>query len=121
MSLALKLPIRYSATNGFVTLDTFSQTIRQNFKMLILTNPGERVMVPRYGVGVQRFLFENYGSGMEGKLKSKIIEQSSFYMPIVEVNNILIDSSRADMNMIDLKIYYSIPDIGVQDLLEFTI
>jgi len=89
--------------------------------MLILTNPGERVMIPHYGVGVNSFLFENFGSGMEGKLKTKILEQSSYYMPTIQINHILINSSDADANQIYLKIYYTIADIGVQDLLEFTI
>jgi phage baseplate assembly protein W len=121
MSFGVKLPIRYSSINGFASLNSFAETIKQNFKMLLLTAPGERVMVPEYGVGVRNYLFANYGMGMEEKLRDKILEQVSIYLPIVIINDILIDNSNIDSNSLGIMIYYSIPDLGVQDLLEFTI
>ena len=37
---------------------TMMEVIKQNFKNLVLTNPGERVMLTDFGVGIRRFLFE---------------------------------------------------------------
>tara|TARA_Y100000593_G_C4293590_1_gene329474 strand:- start:519 stop:788 length:270 start_codon:yes stop_codon:yes gene_type:complete len=89
--------------------------------MLLLTDPGERVMIPEYGVGVKTYLFENYGNQMETKLRKKILEQVSIYLPIINITDILVDSSKIEQNTVSMMIYYSIPDIGIQDLLEFTI
>mgnify|MGYP003354002300 CR=1 FL=1 len=33
--------------------------MKQNFKILLLTNPGERVHFPKFGVGLRNYLFEN--------------------------------------------------------------
>ena len=34
--------------------------IKQNLKMLILTNPGERVMDPEFGVGIKQFYLRTF-------------------------------------------------------------
>ena len=121
MSFGVKLPIQYSSVDGFETVDTFKNTIKQNFKMLLLTNPGERIMIPEYGIGIKTYLFENYGAGVEGQIKTRIFNQVGLYMPVIKVGDIHILGLDADSNILSMKIYYSIPDLGVQDLLEFTI
>ena len=45
------------------TINSFSEEeiekmIKQNLKMILLTHPGERIMVPDFGVGLPRFIFE---------------------------------------------------------------
>ena len=34
------------------------ENARQNLKMIILTNPGEKIMKPGFGIGIQKYLFE---------------------------------------------------------------
>jgi len=121
MSFGVKLPIQYSDGDGFGSLETFRETIKQNFKMLLLTNPGERVMIPAYGVGLQRYLFSNYGTDTEGRIKTEIYKQVARYLPVITIQDILMRDSDPDRNVLAIKIYYSIPDLGVKDLLEFTI
>lgn len=121
MSFGVKVPIQRDSVNGFLSLDSFSETIKQNFKMLILTNPGERVMIPDYGVGIKTYLFENFNMNAESQLKNKIIEQVSIYMPLLTINDLVVGQSNEQPNSLSVLIYYSIPDLGIQDLLEFTI
>ena len=63
-SIGVALPITKDSSDGFTMLKSFRKTIKQNFKMLILTSPGERVMEPEFGVGIRRFLFENYDDSL---------------------------------------------------------
>jgi len=121
MSFGVKLPITYDSSDGFTTLTTFMETVKQNLKMLILTDPGERVMYPRYGVGAKTFLFENYNTGVDGKLKSRIMDQVSLYLPLISINEIVINFSDIDRNSMSVNINYSIPDLGIEDLIQFTI
>ena len=54
------LPLTYNKTDGpYALLKTIRDVGHQNLKMVILTNPGERVMDPLFGVGISRYLFEN--------------------------------------------------------------
>ena len=61
MSLGLspKLPLQMDQRVGSYQLNrTYLEMINQNFKNLLLTNPGERIMDTRFGVGLSMFLFE---------------------------------------------------------------
>ena len=59
-SIAVKLPLALSDEYGYEMLTDLISVFKQNLKTLILTNPGERVMDPSYGVGIRKFLFENF-------------------------------------------------------------
>lgn len=119
-SIGIKLPITYDAGDGFTMITTIRQMVKQNLKMLILTNPGERVMEPNFGVGIKRFLFSNYTEGVAGKINIRLNEQLDLYLPIVVVQNLQFEAS-PDTNSMRIILTYEIPDIGINDLLEFTI
>ena len=55
-SIGVKLPLQRSTINGFGMNKEILSVVQQNLKMLILTIPGERTMIPNYGVGLKTFL-----------------------------------------------------------------
>ena len=71
-SIGIKLPITYDSGDGFTMLKTLEETVRQNLKMLILTNPGERVMEPEFGVGIQQYLFYNFSENIDTQISERI-------------------------------------------------
>jgi len=99
----------------------FKTLIKQNFKMLILTSPGERIMEPSYGVGLRQYLFLNFDQGTFNLIETKIQDQVKVYLPVITIQQVAIDASGADSNSLRLEIKYSIPTLNVRDLLEFTI
>ena len=111
----------YDSGNGFTMLKTIPAVVKQNLKMLILTNPGERVMDPEFGVGIQRYLFLNYSENVDSKISAKIHEQVAKYMPGLVIQDINFYSMDPDTNSMAFKIVYFLPNIGTSDLLEFTI
>ncbi len=72
-----KLPLIKDQNNGFALTRTIKENIKQSLKMLILTNPGERIMLPEYGVGLRRFLFENDVPITRSRIITKISRTSS--------------------------------------------
>ena len=119
--LAVQIPLTTDSGDGFTLIKDFETMIKQNFKMLILTMPGERVMNPEYGVGVKQYLFANFGENIYGELDSRIRNQVRAYMPFVQIQEILFSDTEIDRNKLGLSIRYAIPRIGITDLLEFTI
>ena len=120
-SIGVQLPLTLDSGDGFTMLKDLKTTIRQNLKMLILTNPGERVMDPNFGVGMKRYLFENYHEDVTTQIETRINEQIDIYMPSVKIRGILFDASNIDSNSLGVTIKYELPQIGVKDLLQFTI
>lgn len=56
---APKLPLQLDSDGNFINIQDISENIKQNLRMIILTNPGEKIMDPDFGVGVKKYLFEN--------------------------------------------------------------
>ena len=107
-----------SSESGFKQIDTLRDNIKQNLKMLILTNPGERVMDPNFGVGVSRYLFEMIeDNSVYADIDSKIREQVSLYLPYITIQRVEFLSENRNRNKINLKITYSVPRISLNDQL----
>ena len=119
-SIGIKLPLTYNSADGYTMIKTIRTMVRQNLKMLILTNPGERVMEPDFGAGISRFLFSNHNSGVQSRIQRAIMDQVELYMPVVKIIGINL-SQDPDNNYITVSIKYSIPNIGINDLLQITI
>ena len=120
-SLSVALPLSIDASDGYRMIKSFKALVRQNLKMLILTIPGERIMEPNFGVGVKTFLFSNFYEGVQGALDNKIREQCQLYMPSISLHDIEFYIIDPDTHSMAFRILYEIPNIGVKDLLEFTI
>ena len=120
-SYSVALPLTYDSGDGFTMLKRIRDVAKQNFKMLILTIPGERVMEPDFGVGLKRYLFENFSETVYAEIDSRIRKQVAIYMPMLIIQEIEFMSSDQDNNYLAVSIAYQIPGIGVKDLLEFTI
>jgi phage baseplate assembly protein W len=120
-SLAIKLPLTLDVGDGYKTIKSFKELIKQNFKMLLLTYKGERVMIPNYGIGLKQYLFESMDQSVFSRIENEILEQVAIYMPVVAIQEIVFQQHEDAPNGLTVKITYAIPDIAVQDLLEFTI
>ena len=92
-----KLPLTVTNVDGTYGLTkTVKEAITQNFKMLILTNPGEKMMNPEFGVGLKRFLFQQQGDSVYSALSSRLISQTKKYLPQVEIEKVLFNESPLD-------------------------
>ena len=120
-SLSIHLPITQNSADGYTMIKTIKRMVAQNLKMIILTNPGERVMEPNFGVGIQQFLFAARGEGVEGQIAQKMRDQVGTYLPNVVLNDIQFGFSELDQNIMAIRVLYSIPALGLQDLLDLTI
>ena len=117
------LPLVKDDNDGFYALTkTIKENTQQKIKMLMLTAPGERIMIPDYGVGLKRFLFENTP---EFDIFSRIKEQVATYLP--EISIISLQIGKADDKLIakvgqknTLSIYFSylINGINLKDTLK---
>ena len=120
-SLGVKLPLTRKNADGHTMIRDFQTLVRQNFKMLILTAPGERVMEPEFGVGIRNYLFENFSNTVYVDIESQIRKQTAIFLPVITIREVAFDRSNPDANTLGIRIVYDLPDIGITDLLEFTI
>ena len=120
---APKLPITIEG-DDFVYISDTLQNLKQQLKMLILTNPGEKIMDPGFGVGIRKYLFEptsgvvqtSIGDLNTLKINTKDIKQDLILNITKQVNKYISNVTIFDLNVnideniIFLKIYYNYKD-----------
>tara|TARA_Y100000034_G_scaffold128558_1_gene183401 strand:+ start:475 stop:843 length:369 start_codon:yes stop_codon:yes gene_type:complete len=120
-SLAVKLPLMYSQENGYMMIKSTLPMIKQNLKMLLLTNPGERVMIPSFGVGMRTYLFENFDETTYAKIRAKVNQQAKIFMPYITINSIQFMPKDIDSGRLSMIIKYVVPSLRSQDVLSFNV
>ena len=114
-----KIPLQRDDVYGNYTLiSSYAEEIKQNFKNLLLTAPGERMMNPDFGVGLRNFLFEPEQK-VSGMIRQRITNQTSKYMPFCRINKILfthgIDpKDSVDSNVLSIIIEFDVPSMNLQ-------
>lgn len=117
-SLSVALPVVQDGTDGFRMNKSLRDLVKQNLKMLVLTNPGERVMEPDFGVGIKQFLFQNFSEDTFSQIDSKIREQAAIYLPVISIQDVSFFSEQQDSSILRMQLKYSIPDIAANELLD---
>ena len=118
--ISVALPLSVDSTDGAYKLHkNITDMASQNLKMVILTSPGERIMIPEFGVGIKRFLFEPNTEGTRERIKNRIQQQVQRYLPYIDL--ISLDLFRpqssvvgeADESGLVIRLKYSVPSANV--------
>lgn len=123
IGLDASLPLRSDGTYNFYVLnETTSENIKQNVKMLMLTAPGERIMLPDYGVGLRNFLFENTP---EYAVADRIRQQVARYLRSITILTLHVNKGNektalrtGDKNTLVVKMVYVINGTNIKETLE---
>jgi len=110
-----KLPLSINSSDGFALTKDLTEVAKQNFKMLVLTSPGERIMDSGFGVGMRQFLFLQNTDGAAEALKDKITTQTEKYLPYIMIQEIDIVEDEKFLNTFDVRIKYRISGINFTD------
>lgn len=117
------LPLTTNKTHYDMIFDIESN-IKQNFKNLLLTNQGERIMIPDFGCGIRRFLFEYDAEASFEDIAATIQDQVDTYMPFIQIDDILLDDTilggTSKEHTLAFTIVYSVPSLDIEDSLLIT-
>jgi|TARA_A100001515_G_scaffold86161_1_gene68448 phage baseplate assembly protein W len=87
--IAPRLPLVFDNVFGPYGLITDFETLaKQNLKMLVLTNPGERMMDTQFGVGLRKYLFEQNAGSTYSDIQTRIRNQVQRYLPFIGIKRI---------------------------------
>ena len=113
-----KLPLhRDDKFGSYGLISSYVNEVKQNFKNLLLTSPGERMMNPDFGVGLKHFLFEPKVH-VVSKIRQRLEKQVSKYMPFIRINKVRFNHNVDpkfvdDSNILSVLIEYDVPSINL--------
>ena len=110
-SYAPELPLTMDSIDGaYTNIHSLENVARQNLKMLILTNPGERVGDIGFGAGIRNFLFELDSTHLYAEINKAITSQVQTYLPYINIKDMIVRRSDADLdtNSVSLSIVFAV-------------
>jgi phage baseplate assembly protein W len=119
MIYAPSIPLSFDNSYGYQNVSDVNELVKFHLTNLIMTNPGERIAQPGYGVGMRQFLFENLTTGLLLRIETKILSQVRDYLDYLTINNV--DASDNGDYSISVKIQYTVGSINLSDALEVDI
>tara|TARA_R100001443_G_C3331120_1_gene172340 strand:+ start:130 stop:549 length:420 start_codon:yes stop_codon:yes gene_type:complete len=101
-----------------------TKVVDQNIRMVLLTNPGERLALPDFGVGLYKYLFElqteiERGSSGLPPIRENILSQISTYLPYIKITALDITFNSA--NQMSIKMSYYVKDSNLASLFELVL
>tara|TARA_R100001129_G_C5279113_1_gene236365 strand:- start:657 stop:1148 length:492 start_codon:yes stop_codon:yes gene_type:complete len=91
----------------FKTTKTTIDSIKNNIKLLLKTNQGERLFQPNLGMNLREFLFEQMSDDTTIQIENNIVDVFGIWLPFVELRNIEINK-KDDLNQVSINIEFNI-------------
>ena len=119
--LGIDFPFRRSlGTEGwFASTTTTIDTVKEDIRMLLMTEKGERILQPNLGIGIRKYLFLPFEEETEIQIHNEIASTLSNWLPHVEIKRLDIQTGEPDyLGRNSLKIFISFNIIKDPNTLE---
>lgn len=101
-----KFPVKVNASGG-ISWSSGADRIRDAIWIVLGTSPGERVMRPTFGAGVENFVFKPNSPATRANLASAISSALTNWEPRISIANIDV-SAGDEPNLVNISIDYTI-------------
>ena len=113
VSVGIDFPFGRVPNSGdgyFKTSKTTIDAIKNNIKLLLKTERGERLFQPFLGMNLKRFVFEQITEDTKIQIENDIVDTFETWLPFVELRDIEIitNSITEDRNKININIVFNI-------------
>lgn len=111
VALGIDLPMTTDHGSGFKQNYLSIDQALANAKNLIRTEPGERIMLPQFGCGLRRTLFEQLTEEAVSALNARIIQNFATFLPYIFIKELII-TPKPDENKLLVKLAISLSESG---------
>ena len=111
ISVGLDLPIGRQAGDQmgyFATTKTTMDAIKNDIKLLLMTQRGERLFQPFLGMNIRRFLFEQITDDTAIEIENDIVDTFQTWLPFVQLQDINVDLGDQNKNQIKINITFNV-------------
>lgn len=94
---------------GTVAMVSGELDIHQSLIVLMTTISGERIMRPRYGLGIQTDVFSQTDETTLTYLRNRIEKSVRFFEPRIRLENVIFDQTEVMSGVIGIELQYFVP------------
>ena len=121
MIFAPSIPLHFDDTYGYNNVADIKELTKFHLTNLLLTNPGEKISDPEYGVGIRQYLFENQTEGVFDRISGRIRSQVSLKLNYLTLRNVVVRPLGDYENAINIQLVYRIDNINLDDMLNLNL
>ena len=103
-------PVTIDARTGRIAVSEFEQDIRESIRIILRTAPGERVMRPDFGSGINDLAFASMNRSTLGLFESNIRQSIILFEPRVEILDVQLSTQNADLGKLEANLSLRIRD-----------
>jgi phage baseplate assembly protein W len=116
--IGILTPVSFSNTNAslFEMHSDLGKQIKDNFRNMISTNHGERIMLNDFGANLADLAFELGVESVDAEAMKRIMKTASKYMPFVELTtfeSVTEKSLDGTLARIGVIVTFSVPSLGI--------
>ena len=111
--IGINLPFKKSegSEGYFLSTTTTIEAVKNNVKLLLSTDKGERIFQPNLGIGLRRFLFEPITGETTLAIQNEIVDTFNFWLPFITIKDIKVETTSADgtnPNQISINVIFNL-------------
>lgn len=94
--------------DGAIAHALHEEDIRQAIRIILGTNPGERLMRPDFGAGLNAFIFEPVNPTTMSRLQNRVEDSLIAWEPRIDVLGVIVSRDAAQLGRLLIDIQYRI-------------
>jgi len=91
---------------GQLVFPTLEKSVRDSIRIILMTRPGEQLMRPRYGAGLQNFLDEGNTVALRAQIQTTILQSLQNYENRITVDAVDVDPIEGAPAQVQVQIHY---------------
>jgi uncharacterized protein len=98
----------FPQTGGQLTYPDLERSVRDSIRIILATRPGEQLMRPRFGAGLQNFLDEGNTVALRRRIQTAILENLQNYENRITVDAVAVDPVTNAPSEVRVQIQYRV-------------
>jgi len=98
--------------SGQLTWPTLEESVRQSIQIILLTRPGEMLMHPEFGAGLQEFVHEENTLVTRRRIRDRIVEALERWETRLEIERVVVAEDDDEPSHVQIEIAYRLRRTG---------
>jgi phage baseplate assembly protein W len=116
----IAFPFRLGA-DGRVAVSAGAENIRESIRVILSTDPGERLMRPAFGVGLRSFLFEPNIPSTHRLIEERVTTALGRWEPRIRVANVGVEEDPDEPRQANVAIEYALVATGERSQVDLAV
>lgn len=106
---------------GSLQYPTLERSVRDQIRIILLTRPGEQLMRPDFGAGLEEFVHDSNSLQTRRRMRDEIQQNLAGWEPRIELDRVEVFEVPETPSFIRVEVYYRIRRTGLAQQVNLTV